>query len=172
MNATLKPQDLAAVLAVRVCSEPSWSFQSLAAWMGVSQSYLFYALERARGAGLYRPEARQVHVPGLLEFVEHGVRWSFFVELAGRTRGVPTAHSAPALSAELSSSPEAAVVWPAPNGTMVGQGLEPLYPQAIGTVVSAPELYEVLTLVDAIRLGRRRDSALAMEALRARVGSP
>lgn len=171
MNAVLKPQDLAAVLAVQVCPQPTWSFQSMADWMGVSRSYLFYALERAASAGLYRAEPRRVNVGGVLEFVEHGVRWSFFAELGARTRGVPTAHSGPVLSRELSSDPAAAVVWPSSEGTAVGQSLEPLYPQAAGTVESARPLYEVLTLVDAVRLGRRRDTTLAMDALRDRLGA-
>lgn len=167
MNAGLKSQDLAAVLAVCVCPEAEWSFQSLAQWMGVGRSTLFYALGRAGESGLYRPESRSVDRVGLAGFIEHGVRWSFYVRLGGRVRGVPTAHSGPALSGELLSDATATLVWPTAGGTVVGQALEPLYPQAACTAAQAPELYSVLTLVDAVRLGRRRDTALALARLHA-----
>lgn len=169
MNATLKPQDLAAALAVCVCPDATWSFQSLSDWMGVGRSYLFYALERAAASGLYRAEARAVNRLGLMEFIEHGARWSFYAQLGGRVRGVPTAHSGPVLAAQLASEAAGAVVWPAAAGAVVGQGLDPLYPQAASTVERAPELYTALTLVDAVRLGRRRDSELAVRELRARL---
>ena len=170
MNATLKPQDLAAVLAVCVCPDPQWSFQTLSAWMGVAPSYLFYALKRAGESGLYRAEARSVNRLGMMEFIQHGARWGFYVQLGSRVRGVPTAHSGPVLAGQLAYEAAAAVVWPSPRGLVVGQSLDPLYPQAISTTEGAPELYQVLTLVDAVRLGRRRDTELALDELRARLG--
>ena len=169
MNAALKSQDIAALLAVQVSPVRDWSFQSLSSWMGLSASYLHYALQRAGAAGLYRPEERAVHVLGLLEFLEHGLRWSFYAQLGGRVRGVPTAHSGPVLADLLSGDPAGAVVWPSKAGKSLGQALEPLYPQAAISMERAPELYEVLTLVDALRLGRRRDSTLAMQRLRERL---
>lgn len=138
MNTALKPQDLASLLAVGVHPAGDWSYQTLSTWMGVSPSYLFYALQRAAASGLYSGESRRLNLPGVLEFIEHGVRWCFYVQLRGRVRGVPTAHTAPSLSKELLSDPMSAVVWPSSSGRVSGQALDPLYPQAVSTVADAP----------------------------------
>jgi len=52
---------------------------------------------------------------------------------------------------------------------MRGQEIEPLYP-SIATIdfKKAPELYELLALVDAIRVGRARERNLAVEELNKR----
>jgi hypothetical protein len=57
------------------------------------------------------------------------------------------------------------LVWPAAEGTVRGDSLTPLYPAAVGLPTRDPALYEILTLVDAIRVGRARERALARKLL-------
>jgi hypothetical protein len=52
---------------------------------------------------------------------------------------------------------------------MRGESLVPLYDGAPQLASTAPELYELLTLVDAIRVGRARERKMATEALDARL---
>jgi hypothetical protein len=49
--------------------------------------------------------------------------------------------------------------------------LEPLYPSAVDAARRDPVLYECLALVDAIRVGRARERALAVDLLRKRIHS-
>ncbi|MDP1845881.1 MAG: hypothetical protein Q8L09_03970 [Candidatus Moranbacteria bacterium] len=165
----LRPLDLAALLAVRVRASHAWTFASLAADVGVSASQLHTSLERAAAAGLYSRDDRHVNVTGLVEFLQHGVRWVFYAEVGERRRGVPTAHASPVLREVIAGGAENMMVWPSKEGTELGQSLIPLYPQAVQTVESCLPLYELLTLVDALRVGRRRDQEAAMHALRGRL---
>lgn len=165
----LRPLDLAALLAVRARASHGWTFASLANDVGVSASQLHTSLERAAAAGLYGRDDRHVNVTGLVELLEHGVRWVFYAEVGERRRGVPTAHSGPLLSKLIASGAENRMVWPSPDGPELGQSLIPLYPQAVQTVERCPPLYELLTLVDAVRVGKRREHEAAMHVLRARL---
>ena len=63
------------------------------------------------------------------------------------------------------------LVWPHPEGDVRGEGLEPLYPSAVDAARRDGRLYECLALVDAIRVGRAREKALAIELLAKRIRS-
>ena len=172
MNGPLKPQDIAALLAAQLRADGGWSYQSLATEMRVSSSYLHASLGRAEAAGLFRGDAKRVNVPAFLSVLEHALRWVYYPELGALVRGVPTAHAAPPLDGLVQGAVANPVVWPSPTGTMRGQALEPLYPHAAKLPESAADIYQALALVDAVRLGRRRDAALAMNQLSLRLSEP
>jgi hypothetical protein len=50
-----------------------------------------------------------------------------------------------------------------------GQSLVPLYPAAPRLAGRVPDLYDLLTLVDAIRVGRARERSRAAALLRAKL---
>ena len=60
-------------------------------------------------------------------------------------------------------------VWPDPVGKEMGQSVLPLYKTVPMAVKKDPRLYEYLALVDAIRLGKGRESAYAAEELEKRL---
>jgi DNA-binding transcriptional ArsR family regulator len=161
---TLKPHDLAVVLALAVRKDaPMATFSQLGAILGLSPSTVCEALQRLKGAGLVRPGTREPNRRALREFVEHGARYAFPPSFGGEVRGVPTAHSGPSLRHEFDGGDE--VVWPDGKGQMHGRALAPLYPNAVSLPSRAPEVYEALTLVDAIRGGRARERNAAVMAL-------
>ncbi len=61
------------------------------------------------------------------------------------------------------------MVWPSHEGTVRGASLAPLCPSATSFPESNPEFYALLGLVDALRVGRVRERAIAEELLRARL---
>jgi len=63
----------------------------------------------------------------------------------------------------LSAPTDDVIVWPDPKGETLGQSLEPLYAGAPAAALASPDLHEILSLLDALRLGstRARDLALA-----------
>lgn len=75
--------------------------------------------------------------------------------------GIPTAHAAPPLLAQIAPSPEPPPVWPAFEGSTRGIALIPIYPSAPAAALRDAALYENLALFDALRAGNARERALA-----------
>jgi hypothetical protein len=142
------------------------TFQQLADMLGISASMAHQSVERLRHAGLVRSAKREVMRPALLEFLEHGVRYAFPAAAQGRARGVPTAHAGPALAPFIVA--DEPVVWPSASGSVVGPSVAPLYRQAAELPERSPNVYSLLTLVDALRVGRVRERTEAVRLLRDR----
>jgi len=155
----LKPQDIA--VALQLLLTPDVTYAALSAATGLSQGEVHNAVRRLRGARLVLADAQQVHRAALLDFVGFGVPYAFPVAAGAESRGVPTAHSAGDLAAEFGVSDP--LVWPSLAGTVRGASVTPLYAAAPATAVNNPALYELLALVDAVRLGRARERTRATD---------
>ena len=158
---TLRPADLA--VAAQLCLSPGLSYAALAHRVRLSAGEAHNAVKRLGKAGIVRPDTRETSRNRLHEFLIHGAKYAFPPEFGPEVRGVPTAHSAPPLAAEFVS--DTVMVWPFVDGTIRGQSVEPLYPSAPELMRSNPELYTVLTLVDAVRIGQTRERKRAAELL-------
>ena len=121
---SLKPHDV--VVALELVGSPDESYETIGARLGMSSSTAHQSVARLQAAGLVRPGSRQVNRHAMLEFLQHGVRYAFPPRLGSETRGVPTAHSGPALASEFVSGD--VVVWPDINGSADGAALAPLHP--------------------------------------------
>lgn len=161
----LRPTDVA--VALQLAIRPRDSYPELAKAVGISLGQAYNAVQRLRGARLVVGEAREVVRPALLDFLIAGVPYAFPAQMGQTTRGVPTAHSAAPLAQEIRSND--VVVWPSGGGARRGSSLIPLYPGAPQLPSQNPRLYELLTLVDALRIGRARERARAQQLLRARL---
>jgi hypothetical protein len=164
----LKPQDAVVLLKLAGAKE-AWTYASLAKSLGMSTSEVHAAIGRATRSGLYSASSRAPNRKALAEFLVHGLRYVFPAERGAMTRGMPTAHAAAPLNAEIAASGDPPPVWPDAEGTVRGEGIEPLYPSVPLAARSDPALYELLALVDAIRGGRARERNLAARALEARL---
>ena len=60
-------------------------------------------------------------------------------------------------------------VWPYVLGKVRGYSFEPLYKHAAEASVADPALYELLSLVDALRDGRVRERKIALEMMSKRL---
>lgn len=122
---------------------------------------------RDRGDGRPRPNPRN-----LVDFIRHGLKFAFPAAPGAMTRGMPTAFAAPMLEGLLLSAGQYNYVWPWPDGETVGQRVKPLFHSVPEAARQDARLYEYLALVDAIRLGGRREADLAGDRLaRAILGS-
>jgi hypothetical protein len=81
------------------------------------------------------------------------------------TRGVPTAWAAPVMAGKVAINDTEMPVWPDPDGTKKGFAVEPLYSSAPVAAQNDPGLYGLLALVDALRLGRARERAIAAKEI-------
>jgi hypothetical protein len=166
---SLKGQDVVVLLKLSLAEGRRWTYASLAVALAMSPSEVHNAVRRARRAGLLSDDLRP-NREALLEFLVHGLKYTFAPERGGVTRGIPTAHGAPPLASELASDGELPPVWAHPGGEVRGVGLRPLYKAAPRAALNDSELYECLALIDAIRAGRARERTLAAKHLQRKLG--
>jgi hypothetical protein len=73
------------------------------------------------------------------------------------------------LKSKLVASPSEVYVWPDPQGVVRGQAIAPLYRSVPQAASNDPELYALLSLIDALRVGRVREQRLAASELEKRL---
>lgn len=164
----LQAQDLLVLLKL---SEglPSWTFASIARELGLGSSSVHRSAQRAAEAGLYDYRRRVVNYPALREFLIHGARYVFPPKWQGEARGLPTAWAAPPIANQIVSSESNAPVWADPEGTARGIALEPLHPAVNDAARRDQDLWELLALFDAIRVGAARERNIARKELERRL---
>jgi hypothetical protein len=69
------------------------------------------------------------------------------------------------MSRKLAHSEQIPPIWPDPEGKVQGSAIEPLYPSVPGAARLDPELYDMLALVDALRIGRTRERVMAIQEI-------
>lgn len=114
------------------------------------------------GAPLDNPV--RVHAQALAEFALHGAKYAFPGMRLPLAVGVPTSHSAPAFAGVFAPG-SSDFVWPHPNGSVRGIGVEPLHPSVPFAAMQDAKLYEMLALFDALRVGKARERNMASERL-------
>jgi hypothetical protein len=162
----MKPQDCLVLLKIITMGSGSWMAKDLAREVGLSPTEVSMSLDRSRYANLIDDAKKRVNTGVFLDFLVHGLKVVFPVQRGGIVRGMPTAWSAPPLS-ELVASSEA-VVWPHEEGSVRGEGVEPLYPSVPMAAMGSKPLHKLLALVDALRVGRVRERELAAKILKQR----
>ena len=164
---TLKPQDILIALKLVTLREQPWTVRSLAPTLSISHSEVFEGVKRLKAARLVAsddaPRRR-----ALEELLVHGVKYVFPPDRGGLTRGMPTGAAAPPLCGLLSATGEPPV-WPHPLGTVRGYAFSPLYKTVPEAAARDEPLYELLALVDAVREGQARETALAVRELQHRL---
>ncbi len=169
----LKPQDLLVLLKRAASPGQVWTYAALGQVLGLSASQVHRSVQRVTEAGLAVSKGRgawQVVPEALVEFAVHGVRYAFPAKMGAVRRGVPTSFGALPLSEQISSAPGEAPVWPHAEGPARGPALSPLYRHVPDAALADPALYELLALLDALRVGRNRERTLAQKLLSERLG--
>lgn len=163
----LKPQDIVILLKIIALGNKQWFHHTIAQELGISQSEVSQSLNRSKYAGLIDEARKKVNKLAFTEFLLHGVSYAFPQQPGAIVRGVLTAHSAEPLNQIINSSEK--YVWPYAKGKERGQSIEPLYSTVVEATLSDKELYELLTMVDAIRVGRIREKEIAKQELEKRI---
>lgn len=163
-----KPQDIVVALKLALGDSPL-KYAELGQALGISASEVHAAVRRLLQARLLDPETKRVRREALLDFLVHGVPYSFPASPKELTRGMPTAWAAPVMAQKFNSSDQIQPVWPDPKGSVQGASVEPLYPSVPGAARRDPELYGLLALVDALRIGRARERAVAEKEISVRL---
>jgi hypothetical protein len=171
----LKPHDIAVVLKLLETKGTSQvpTFASLALALQLSASEVHGSVKRGLEAGLLRRPlgaVRGMPVPAsaaLAEFLVHGVKYMWPTKTGGLGRGVATGSSLASVADALNlAKPEVALVWPHPQGSLRGETVKPLYPNAPDVALKDPYMHEWLALVDLLRLKTGREASLAAAHIR------
>ncbi len=141
--------------------------------LGAQESVAIYRVTRKRvrrsaQADSEAPADNAVrpHSHNLAEFALHGAKYAFPAVKLPLVVGVPTSHSAPAFAGVFAPG-STDFVWPHPNGSVRGVGVEPLHPSVPFAAMQDAKLYELLVLFDALRVGKARERGMALERLQA-----
>jgi hypothetical protein len=162
-----KPQDV--LVCLKLCLDIDSSYADLGKALGMSASEVHAAVRRLGIARLVDPETKEVRREALLGFLVHGVPYAFPTSAKEVTRGMPTAWAAPAMGDKFKSADQLPPVWPDPEGRVQGMAVQPLYPSVPGAARNDPLLYDLLSLVDALRIGRARERSFAEKELTQRL---
>jgi hypothetical protein len=165
MPMNLLPQDVLIMIKVAVSCPEGWTYSTIAYELGMSPSMVHGGVKRATQARLFDPNSRRPRSKALEEFLIHGVKYAFPPDIGSLTRGIPTAFASPALEGKLAYNSEEIYVWPYAGGNRRGISFSPLYKSVPEIATKDEKLYAALGLVDAIRLGRARESKLAEKLL-------
>lgn len=163
----LKPQDVLVVLKLHCLGEREWSFSELGKMLGLSIGETHNAVKRALTSGLVIEQQGNIRVASrkLFDFLVHGVPAAFFPVRGAVTRGMPTSAFAPPLAERSLSEGGIPLVWPHPEGKVRGESVAPLYPTVPMAASQDKNLYELLVLVDGLRLGRPKEKKISTELL-------
>ena len=148
--------------------------------LGAQESAAIYRVTRKRVRRSALPDgeapddnAVRPHSHNLAEFALHGAKYAFPAVKLPLVIGVPTSHSAPAFAGVFAPG-STDFVWPHPNGSVRGVGVDPLHPSVPFAAMQDAKLYEMLALFDALRVGKARERGMALERLQALIdpGAP
>jgi hypothetical protein len=170
----LRPQDIVVLLKLALIGEKRPPYMKVAQELHMYPSEVYTSIKRARASQLVQgPKLEdRLNRSAFLEFLLHGVKYSFPPERGALTRGIPTAYAAPPLKAKIDPGDDPPPVWPYPEGSVRGYSFSPLHKNVPEAALEDPKLYELLALVDAIRDGRARERSVAARELQKRIENP
>ena len=160
----MKPQYVIVLLKIVNLKDKPWTQLTLADELFISQSEISASIARSKYADLLHANGKSVMALAFMEFLQFGIRYVFPVKPGPMVRGVPTAHSASPLKEKITSAED--YVWPSAKGQARGHSITPLYPSVVDAVKLDIRLYEMLALVDALRVGKAREKEFAIGKLK------
>lgn len=170
----LKPQDYVILFKYLANPGQSWSQRDLSKRLLISLSEVNGGIKRLEEARLIRKDKNSNIVPILAaakELMVYGIKYNFPGKLGEFTRGVPTAIGAPIFKNIVATGIDPIPIWPYALGEIKGVALEPIYPSIPKLLHHYPDedLYNILALIDTIRIGRPRERNIAIKMLEERL---
>jgi hypothetical protein len=167
----LKPFDFVLAVKVAVNKDKDFLIAQLAQEFDVSLSTVHSALRRGEASRLLSRSSGPLRAvrSSLQEFAICGLKYAFPAVLGRSIRGVPTSIGAPVLARHFEATDALVPVWPHPEGKVFGFELVPLHPSVPKAALKDDALYEVLALVDAVRVGAAREREIAVNELQAKL---
>lgn len=166
----IRPQDIVILLKILTFKDEGWTLADISEALDISIAEISGSLERSRIAGFLNQNKRRINRLALREFLIHGLKYVFPVQIGATVRGIATAHSASPIKEYISEGKDI-FVWPYSKGTKRGNSISPLYKTIPKIIANQPELYEYLVITDTLRSGRVREKEIAMKELDERLNT-
>ena len=166
-QSTLKPHDVVVACQIAIWPEETWTYEKVGKSLRISTSEIFNVLKRCRHSKLVaKTEASsEVNKPHLLDFLVHGVPTAFYPKRIEVVKGVLTAMHAPLFRSRFTTDRDIPIVWPLAKGKDMGEGLLPLYPTVPAICQQNETLYNMLSAIDVLRVGKQREKDAAISVL-------
>src|SRR5579863_1764905 len=158
----MRPQDVLILLKIISLNDPEFKLIDLSQSLGISLSEVSDSIRRSVFARLIAPDRKTPMRQAIFKFLTNGLPYVFPVQPGALVVGMPTAYSAPPLSATFGNGDP--VVWATPEGEVKGQEIAPFHPKQTYAARLDNQLYELLALTDALRIGNTREQKIAEEA--------
>jgi hypothetical protein len=168
----MKPQDILVLLKIFLKEPDDWTMAKLAHELFLSKSEIHAAINRLKRSNLLRESSSNTVLPNLQameEFLIHGLKYAFPAEEGKEMRGMPTSHSASPLSELFDQDEQDVYVWPYEFANARGKSISPLYKSVPKAAEVDKDLYELLVLIDGIRIGRSREAQISRKELSLRI---
>lgn len=170
----LKPQDCIILLKLLANPKVEWSQRQLADAICISLAETNAGLKRLVDAGLLRKTEQSQFLPIIAaaeEFLINGLKYLIPGKLGEYTRGIPTAVGASIFQGKIALGDDPIPVWPDARSKQRGVALNPIYPTVPEALRKVPDqaFYELLVLIDSIRIGRPRERNMAVQLLKNRI---
>jgi hypothetical protein len=160
----MRPQDVVILLKILTIEHPGWQYRDLSASLYISISEIAESLNRSQLAGLVDVNKKNIFRQSLMEFIQYGLHYVFPQVPGTMVTGIGTAHSHPFYKKKFIS--EINYVWPDQDGDMRGLAIQPLYKSVVKAAKEDETLYKLLASIDIIRVGKTRETKLALEELK------
>ena len=160
----MRPQDVAVLMKIVALGDEPWQLAVLSNSLHISLSEISESLNRSKLAKLIDSDKKKINRLNFMEFIEHGLRYVFPVQVGTMVRGMPTAHSHPSIKKQIVAEME--YVWADTKGNTLGLSIEPLYPNQLYAAKEHPAFYRLMALLDIIRVGKVREVKIALTALK------
>ena len=160
----MRPQDIVVLLKLISFGNQKWTFAEIANALQISETEVSFAMERNKLAGLVNPAKNKVNKLALREFLIYGLKYVFPPQVGHSARGIATAHSAPPINNRIAEGNDF-YVWSYYKGTKRGNTIVPLYANIPKIVENQSGLYELLTIADTLRIGKKREVEIAINEL-------
>lgn len=142
----------------------SWSYRSLSEMVLLSLGETHASVKRLEEAGIYNKMTRSIIPENASEVLIHGVKYMFPAKIGTISRGVLTAFSALVMKNLISRSNDE-YIWAYAKGKNKGISIKPLSKDVPKAIENTPELYDMLVLIDCLRIGKVRERKLAENLL-------
>ncbi len=165
----LQAVDCVLLFKLMAQKENEMTHRELAEDLFLSRATISVGLRRLLQSGLVRSEIETNKLLPVMaaaeEFIFHGLKYVFPVEVGKFTKGIATGIAAPVFEGKLVLGNDPIFVWPYEHGKVKGLALKPLSPNVPKAVASSEDrkFYDLLALVDAMRQGRARERNMAVE---------
>ena len=162
---SLKPQDVLVLVKLLLWESKKWKYEELEGAIGLSKSECHSAIHRLLSSRLIRHMQGKIKVnrAAMKEFLFFGLPYVFPAKVDRIARGIPVAHGGPHLNKKLVFDPSNVYVWPDPEGPAKGESIVPLYKSAPQAAKLDSQFYELLSIIEALRVGRAREVKMARQ---------